>query len=1311
MKKIRGNIFRKALAFLLAFALVFGLAGTAFAEGYADIGLPSDDISEEAILGLPPDDGMDGTDLDLPADDASEDALDDLADNADEDDIGLPPDGMDSEDSSHGFPGMPEGYALTENESRLKQELISEDILEVFDNAVPDEDYIEGEAVFLADSHEHATAIAEAYGGELDYFQNNVAIVSLPEEATTLDAVAAAADRGNNLPPVFPNIRYSKPTPVEEEAKVSASGGLSAFAADHPPQKRVWSPGYEDAYLQNPDDAPYNYQWFHDTIGTHAAWGTTMGDGVTVAVLDTGVQSDHPDLSPVMEGMNTTGGVLIDTSDADGHGTHVAGIVAARENIVGGRGVAPNAALLPVKVLDDDGFGNTAWIASGITWAANINDNGIPLPGDRRADVINMSLGDITTSLTSDLNVDVLLRRVVAAAIDIGIVVVAAVGNDGTTNRPVPAAFPNVIPVASTDMNNLRSNFSNWGTPGTIAAPGSYIVSAFPTAAPIEWPVISSGYAALSGTSMAAPMVAGAAALYISMLPEKPRNLRDVTAVRNALNKNAVAAGSPNIGRVLNVSKMFDTIERVPVFTVRDGDENTIADIARPVPNNSTVEITGAPFIVYTVNGSNPAVRNGAVTNGEVLTGRINLGDYPVGRVVIRALCVNNQGIAGRVASRTLTTVAAAGTGGAVKNEGGMSPISGPANLRAGGSGKYVASVTALAPPGTNRTVVWSVDQADSAKATINSSGTLRILTTDAAVGTVKIYARARVTSTVASDTVFSEYTVTIVPAITSIALPPAADIETLYVGGPATPGVHPGSHAIVPTVTFADETFPAPADWTGFIRWTSSHPSRVSVDATGVVTARGSGTATITAAATDGSGRTARTKVRSVLPATEVNITNATLQIARGQRHTLKAATVPSRPTTRGVIWEVDGDAQSLGVSINSSGRLSVPTSVPVGTTILVEAYAKDGLGAVGDTEIMVVDRRASSVAILSFDDSGRATERYNRTIDGDITTAVRLFTLNPPSVTDYDRNLGGGGATPATVDETKIKLGGYAINDNAVTWRSSNTRVADIVITPGISTIEVVAVGPGRATLTCTASDGGGKRATVTVNVAIPASSLFVQGRNPLTTYNNPSLAFGKSLRMSAVLGNAYGKPSSSKVKWTRYAYLFDGTKYYTYSPLGTKTRIASNGTLSTRSNLRNDWDYLRGQPEFASYLAILVFAEAVALDGSGVVGEMLVDIVPPATAMRFSYRNVSTAAGGAGYSYCLPFVGETWYDEYIITSSKPNVVAITGYNRYHYTPGWGFFHNCVGVYALGRGKSNIKIVAGDGSGRSATCTFTVR
>jgi subtilisin family serine protease len=245
-------------------------------------------------------------------------------------------------------------------------------------------------------------------------------------------------------------------------------------------------------------------------IHSAEAHAVARGSGVTVAILDTGIDASHPDLvaSVAMVGWDFVDDDATPTDEADGidqdgdgtadeaagHGTHVAGLVHA---------AAPGATLMAVRVLDSEGIGTAVSVACGIRFAAQ---NG--------ARVINLSLG-----MYADADI---IKDAIRDAQDAGVVAVCAAGNLGVDDRDhFPSRLSEVISVAATDPEDLKADFSNFSPSVTLSAPGVGLLSTF----------LNHGYATWSGTSMATPLVSAAAALRLEIEPGiAPSELRQAVA-------------------------------------------------------------------------------------------------------------------------------------------------------------------------------------------------------------------------------------------------------------------------------------------------------------------------------------------------------------------------------------------------------------------------------------------------------------------------------------------------------------------------------------------------------------------------------------------------------------------------------------------------------------------------------------------------------------------------------------------------------------------------------------------------------------
>lgn len=265
---------------------------------------------------------------------------------------------------------------------------------------------------------------------------------------------------------------------------------------------RVFKPAGKGGGKPSPSQPTQELPWGVDRIDAELAWETSRGTAVKIAVIDTGMDSDHPDLSANIKGgyaaVSCSGSPKTCKNpwdDDNGHGTHVTGTIAAVDNSTGVVGVAPEAHLYAVKVLDRNGSGYVSSIIDGLYWAMQ---NGIQ--------VVNMSLGT-----SADIQA---LHDAIDAAYNSGITLVAAAGNSGDGNPDTnevsyPAKYSSVIAVAATASDDSTPNWSSEGVEVELAAPGVSVKS--------TWN--NGGYNTVSGTSMAAPHVAGTVALLLKTLP------------------------------------------------------------------------------------------------------------------------------------------------------------------------------------------------------------------------------------------------------------------------------------------------------------------------------------------------------------------------------------------------------------------------------------------------------------------------------------------------------------------------------------------------------------------------------------------------------------------------------------------------------------------------------------------------------------------------------------------------------------------------------------------------------------------------
>ena len=1128
----------------------------------------------------------------------------------------------------YGFAGMPEGYILSDAELAAKSELNKKNIVASTEALTPGKDYVEGEVMFWSDSRDYAEMVAAAYSGELTSYIAHIAVVKLLT-ATVAQAISVAADMDCAMPAVEVN-HIVRLDPRDDNAATKSK--LDLTTQSDVPQLQTWYDKPDDPYLETPSSD--DYQWMHDAVNTYEAWGVTTGSSsVKVAVIDTGVLASHEDLAGKVSIVDTTDITGASNDDTIGHGTHVAGIIAATSgNGKGGAGIAPGVTILSLKVLLEDG-GDDSWIAAAIGRAV-----------EEGADIINMSLGSYHYNSAVNTSIQDALSH--------GVVVIAAMGNDGSNSMSYPAAYDGVIAVAAVNSDFRRASFSNYGSWADIAAPGVDIMST------VNSP---NSYGLKDGTSMAAPVVSGVAALYLSKNP----NISPA-ALEKKLEASVTKSGSSSIGSgVIDAAKLFFGDRTPPTIKVYDGLGALITTFTKPVPQESTMTLQGAEgstnakMILYTTDGSTPAISNGAIKNGKEYTGTVNLSDLPAGKTItIKAICINGMGVASSVVTRTLTISLSSTITGMT--------IDGVSQITAGGLATYKASV--LPVNNISQKVIWSIIPESSAiKATISSTGVLKTVANDG--GSVTIRATSSVNTDWHIDKVVE---VQAIPFVRSLTL----NQKKLILGvGAAVPDSVPLTISSVANASYASVD-PATLLW----EWSSSNPKVATVDANGVVTAVAKGSATIKCMALDGSKKYTSCSVVVNQLAQSISIAGQ-LSIAPGKTTTYKATVLPATATNKAVEWKL-AEGAPTGVTISTTtGVLKVPATVTSGT-FTVQATTKDGTTLVAGMDVTVAPL-ATSIKLTSDDDR---VVRSAGIITG-ITIPMRDMDENP-------------------IIENELQLG-YTLTGNTTQplWTSSSPSVASVDQTGKVTGLKA-----GTATITCAAQDGSAKKATMKVTVNVPCSSITISSSAPVMMYDTPTVAFGKSVKNTAAFGDTYGKPTSSKVTWSYAVYEenkgvinYSDSHWTGYCNANKRVSISSSGTLTISSALKSEWLSITG--------GFVVIVTATATDGSGVSGSIIYYLQSPTSyVVPFKYSSPFTS----GSDYYLYFYSSSYYNDFTITSSNPKVagliegieeVSMSAYEEQYYDRKFRF-----AMYAGQPGTATLTILANDGSGMKGTTTITV-
>ena len=395
---------------------------------------------------------------------------------------------------------------------------------------------------------------------------------------------------------------------VVAKAKAYSSNPRVAYA----------EPNFMAEALDSPDDPWFGSQWGMVKVQAPQAWEVTTGSSsINIAILDTGVDLDHPDLAnKVISSIDFSHSGTVD--DVHGHGTHVAGIAAAMTNNgIGVAGLGYTATIMNVKVLGDTGAGAYSWIVSGIIWAV---DNG--------AEVINMSLGGSSPSST--------LEDAINYAWSKGVVVVAAAGNYGNTAPLYPAYYTNCIAVAATDSLDRLAGWSNYGDWVDVAAPGVGIYATLK----------NNGYGYKSGTSMASPHVAGLAALVFTTLSDTNGDGKFNDEVRSRIEASCddISISGIGSGRI-NAARAVDSVPVPPgaiTGQVTDAEDGSAISGAQ-VSDGIRTSLTDAAGM-YVIDDVSPgsyqvtAGREGYETSSltvNVLSGSTTLANLSLNEVIL----------------------------------------------------------------------------------------------------------------------------------------------------------------------------------------------------------------------------------------------------------------------------------------------------------------------------------------------------------------------------------------------------------------------------------------------------------------------------------------------------------------------------------------------------------------------------------------------------------------------------------------------------------------------------------------------------
>ncbi len=1188
----------------------------------------------------------------------------------------------------YGFVGMPEGYEFSKAELAAKRALTEMGILDSLNSGVR---FVEGKLLLTTSSREYAELAAAAYNAELKSFNGHLAVLLL-REATVAQAVEAAADMELPLPAVEP-VWIMKKDPV-----IRSGGVRSDVEAQGIFDPLTWETWFEyegedaDTYLSNPNSGEYQYQ--HDMVNSYEAWGVTTGavkHSVTVAVLDTGFDLGHEDLKgtflPGYDTVDDDADPWYEYTDPDSdlpeqHGTHCAGIIAANMgNGMYGAGIAPDVSIVPVRVIMD-GDNPYYTIINGIYYAADYGG----------VDIISMSIGGLGYSFAMQEALDYAYER--------GITVIVSMGNDATNVKSYPAACDHVVAVAAVDAAGVRAGYSNYGAWCDISAPGSAVWSTVP----------EDGMECWDGTSMACPVVAGVAALYMSVYGNPgPAEMERI--LKSSVSKSAGAGMGTGI---VDASKLFNGEKKAPIVELYDYDYNT-EDFRRVtdgkvtqsgyilVKSGSGYTPENASFL-FTTDGKNPAVKNGDPVAGAWM---VDAGTYDsdlesfifplnglaIGtKVTLKFLEVSGVGVPSKI-NTTKFQITAPGLDVLIANA--QVAIEAPESVAAGKTITLKAEVfsTFEGPDGEtmysslpNQKVAWSLD------------GSPAGVTIDAKSGKLIVGGEAQGTefTVIAASTAYSGVTGTAVMKVNKVQ--PVGRIE-----------LRQGSVAVTSVTAYAGYSDQAvevlvwdangnPMDPAGVdLKWTSSKPAVAGAfyDDEGrcFIYANSKGAANLKLSAMDGTGVSAALKVTVVNPAESITVTGPT-SIEPGKTGKYKAAIAPKDAGNKKVTWQLldeEGSAlpNNCGIRIDPvTGAVTVDSSAAEGTVFQVCAVPTVGPFETLNSCTVIVSRKATGIKWYS-----EAPVSYLRDKKGNI-SGITLYTVDLPGTDEKTENYVSGSVRREGVGSDYMHDG--------ITVTNKTPAVADVSYSDGA--FEITARKAGTTVLTFTANDGSGKKSTMTVQVLTPVSSMTVKSKNA-AAFNSDDTYFiglGKSIQNTVTFGDTYGKPTNTKVTWSykTYGVWFDDDGYvedqWELGPYNCIS-VSPSGKLTVKKTFGSVWYDI-------SY-DILIEVIATSTDGTKVSDSVFYYVTALPTKIKPASKSITVSISAwhdaeMGDEECgwMPISMNGYWTSYAVSSNKPDVAgAIVDGGGILVIPGT----------KTGTAKITVKTV--DGSNKS--CSFTVK
>lgn len=1258
---------------------------------------------------------------------------------------------------AYGFPG---GYELDEKDMELKMDMAANGMVGTLEGSEEGRNYREGKIWFLADDREDAEAIAGSYGATLINFSYGVGTAELNGGKTVLDAVTAAADTGSQLPPVEP-VYISE---IEPDVETDGNDDLDASGASVTVEPALtWKDylvgnnskeddsAYQDPILDNPDplltdpsnleDSKTQYQYQHDQVNTWEAWGSSIGSpDVKVAVVDTGVFADHEDFidpsgkSIVVKAVDVTKSKAGEVTGE--HGTHVAGIIGALvNNGKGGAGIAPGVSIYSYNVcycyegrMDGDD------IARGISAAMGKDESGKMV--EEPADIINMSLGSTNYSASE--------CALIKQAYEDGICVYASAGNNFTNVRCYPAAYTStkdtgIVSVGSTDYNGKRADYSNFGSWVTVCAPGTNIRSTVPYfkgkdnkdaykhtrptstgeeiyhVLPVDT-ISNNCYETMSGTSMAAPVVTGVAALYLSAYGPSLGGSKVLVGrdLPKKMKELLLSGGTEvkDLGKRVNAGAMFSKESKTPAIIALDDEYN---QVPKDKPNKNIYR--DVYYVVFSSKAS--------LSNNRIKTSSVKYNTWYKEKIYYTV-----DGDEPKVDPETLTV-----TSGTLYDP--AKPLF-IANFKPGSKHtiRALAVTSAKKVTGVSSITVYAPEiQKKTMSPTVKKIDLFAESTADAK----KDRNKGKKSVIYFSDSIFAPYSAT---ATGSAGDELQAASSSLFFD------------QIKPTLTFTNGTVAGVGDFTedqlDCMIWGSNNGSVLTVipnpDGSCIVVPVKKGNCKVNLWVYS-NGKVQKSKDISVTvkqAIDEINIKGlSSIDPGSGSKTittTYKAECLPKEASEKKVLWHlIGGDAlSSAGEAVGVSSAQKI--NIGGGT---VEINEKNG--KLKMTGVRVNPSYPDSFAVVAVSADTQLVREYKEVVIGNKTDESLKIGLNESELTYYqkfvekkkDRVVYNKKNTclksfvvasadfPAEGNDNCVTL--YSTDGVPVDWSSSDKNIARVDALPGSLSANVYGMKSGSATIRCKAADGSGKSVSITVNVKNPVSGLEV-GEDNFTDFY--TLAVGKTVTPPSYVGKTYGTPSNSTLTWGFSAgyvkadrekgkvVLQDVDEDLTAALHGSSSGVSVNEKTGKLTINKSKWS-----SAYNDRVYIRVYAYTT--DGTEYSDYTNYVITTPVTGIKVTDGNgVPVNKGGvlevseSGYGYSLRVIleGQGSNNENLqfgrasITSSSSECGGAAIIDRIAYDKGLGAFY--MDIRAVGgekNGTATIKIKALDGSGK--TTSFKIK